>query len=858
MSISSLAPRVPTRDVLTRSEAEGRAARISDVAYVLHFDLLAKESTYRATAQLDFALSDTTPSLFIDHRGATIERLVVNGQEVAPRRDGDRLILESALLAPRMSLVMDYSNGYDEGGDGLHHFIDPEDGTEYLYSNLQPFSAHRLFPCFDQPDLKATYLVTVDAPAGWTVISNEEETSNESLADGRIRHRFGHTPPFSTYLFALLAGPFRHVHSTRADGTRLGLYCRDSLWPYLEADAGELFQLTGQGFDFFIELFDQPFPFTKYDQLFVPEFNAGAMENVGAVTFSEVYVFRDPATEAQRQTRAEVILHELAHMWFGDLVTMRWWDDLWLNESFASYISFLALTEATRFKGAWKAFARQLKRWAYRQDQLPTTHPIAGTARDTDAALMDFDGITYGKGASVLKQLVATIERDALRAGMRTYFRRHAWGNATLGDFLAALEDASGLQLAEWARLWLRTPSLNTIAADWQAQDGQLTTLRLIQTAPADHPTLRPHRLSVGLLTDSVAGIEVDSIDATIAGAEQDIPAVRGRPRPALVFPNLDDHAYAKIALDKVSLDFARLRVTDIADPLTRELLWGSLWEMVRDGGLASTDYLATVRERISQEPDAELVEALLERVQATLRWYVPEKWREREAGAIARVCLDQAFDSAGDARITWLRAAIATSATATQLAPLLALADADGADGPVLDQRMRWDVAVKAVAFGVSDGEARIATESTRDPSDRGQRTLIRARSAAPTAQAKEEAWERMTGPGYGSFHLTRAAMEGFAWPSQSDLLAAYRGPFFDGLRHIYATHDHPFAIAFLTFLFPSQIPDEDAAARARRLLSELATDEVLLRRELTEALDDVERALRVRAVAEQSTGSD
>ncbi|MBA2571249.1 MAG: aminopeptidase N [Chloroflexi bacterium] len=841
--------------MLTQDEATARVARVGDVSYDLAFDLRAGDSLYGGDCTIAFSLDGTTEPLFLDFRGGSISSLSVNGRAVDVERDAERIDLVPSLLESRMTVRIRYENEFDTTGDGFHRFIDPEDGLEYAYSNFQPFSAHRLFPCFDQPDIKATYGLVVDAPADWLVVSAEREVGSEPLADGRLRHRFARTPAFSTYLLALVVGPFHVIRTTRPDGIELGLMCRRSMARYLEPDAAEILEVTGQGFDFFAGLFGTPYPFAKYDQLFVPEFNVGAMENVGAVTFTENFIFRDPPTDSQRQTRAEVVLHELAHMWFGNLVTMRWWNDLWLNESFASYVSYLALTEATRFRGAWKAFATQLKRWAYRQDQLVTTHPISGEAPDTDSAFLNFDGITYGKGASVLKQLVATIGRDGFAEGMRTYFRRHAWGNATLADFLSALESGSGRELGSWAHLWLETASLNTIAARWDAADGRIERLELHQTAPPDHPTLRPHSLQVGLVTEAQGRLGVEAIPASVSTQRTDVPQAKGRPRPVLVFPNHDDHAYAKVQLDPVSLDFVRRRVTSIEDPLLRELLWMSLWEMVRDGTLPSTEYLAIVRARIPAEPDAELLAAVLERTQATLRWYVPERMRERESTSIVRLALEALPRAAGaDPRIIWRRAAIAAAASAFDLAPLLAMADdlADQDENAGFDQRMRWDLAVKAVAHSVSGAQDRVDAESVRDPSDRGQRAVIRAAAARPDPTSKAEAWRRIQAEGFGSFHLTRAAMEGFLWPSQAPILAQYGERFFDEVRGIFETRDRSFATAYAELLFPSHVPDPSLVTRARALLEELRTDETLLRRVLHETVDDLERALRVRAVAE------
>ncbi len=574
------------------------------MAYTLEIELGAGRRTYGGTARLRFPVTGAG-DLFLDFRGGEVTRLIVNGRAVTPERPGHRIHLPGDLLRATTEVEVAYENEYDHGGDGFHHFTDPEDGEEYAYSNFEPFEAHRLFPCFDQPDLKGTYAVTVRAPADWAIIANAPARSVVPVGDGRREHLFAPTPPISSYLVAVIAGPFAGVH-TRHRGTPLGIWTRRSLARFMDAD--EVFEVTRQGLDFFAALFDHPFPFAKYDQVFVPEFNSGAMENVGAVTFSEHYVYRDPPTATQRLMRAETALHELAHMWFGDLATMRWWDDLWLNESFATYVSNLALAEATRFDGAWRAFHADMKRWGYQADARSTTHPVSGVVPDTDATFYNFDGITYGKGASVIKQLVAEIGPEAFRAGLRTYFRRHAWGNATLADFLAALEEGAGRPLHDWSRRWLETASLNTIEATWTSRDGLVERLQLTQDAPEDHPTLRPHALELALVRAAGDGpAEVDVVPARLEGAEAWIEAAAGRPAPDLVFPNHGDHGYARVLLDPASLAAVPRVLGQIDDPLLRQLLWGTLWEMIRSARYSSLAFLELVRDppaRGARRPD--------------------------------------------------------------------------------------------------------------------------------------------------------------------------------------------------------------------------------------------------------------
>ena len=851
--IATLPGQAAARDVLTQAEAATRAQRVARAAYEIELDLVAGQSTYRGDVTLRFGVSGEGP-LFLDFRGREIELLEVNGREIEPEWTGFRLTLPANVVRGEMVVRVRYLNDYDVTGDGFHRFVDPEDGAEYVYTNFEPYEAHRLYPCFDQPDIKATYRFTVTAPDAWMVFGNSPVAEETSTSDGRIRHRFDQTEVFSTYLTALACGPF--VVRRRQHGSLdLGLHARRSLQKYLDEQAQEILELTGQGMDFYAALFDQPYPFSKYDQVFVPEYNSGAMENVGCVTYNESYLFRDMATDTQHLDRAETFLHELAHMWFGNLVTMRWWDDLWLNESFATYISYLCMTSATRFTNAWKVFNADIKRWAYMTDQLPTTHPIAGSAADTEIAFLNFDGITYGKGASVLKQLVKYMGADTFREGLRLYFRRHAWGNATLTEFLRCLEEAGNMSLSEWARLWLQTASLNTLAARWSAAEGKITDFAIDQTAPAEYPTLRPHALEIGFGHDSGGTLHFTSVPASITGAHTPVRAAVGISEAEIVFPNYGDHAYTKIELDRRTVDYARGGLARVDDDLTRNMLWASLWEMVRDRQLKSTEYLAICRAQLAQERDQDIREFVLERVGLAISRFVPETRRLEEA----HLWFELAIKSLGaaseeDERIAWARSAIRAAASAADVARLVAITDGkEDAGGFEFDQEMRWAITIKAIAFGLADGDRLLDEQSRLDPSDRGRRAVLQAQASRPTEAAKRETWRRINAEGYGSFHLTRAAMAGFLWPHQQDLLVPYVDSFFGQLREIFETRDHPFARAYILSLYPAHNADPRVLEQSRRLISQLDGSLPTLSRQLREAADELDRQIQVRRFAEQ-----
>ncbi len=847
------------RDVLSQDEAIARARLVSDISYEIHLDLTAGASTYRGDVTVHFAYvaSGGDDGVFLDHRGGGIERLEVNGEELEPPSGEYRIPLPASALREQNVVRVRYEHEYDHTGDGFHQFVDPEDGDEYLYSNFEPYNAHRLFPCFDQPDLKASYDLTVDAPAEWELIANGPELEREALEDGRLRRRYAPAERFSTYLFALIAGPY-HVVRDEHRGVPLGFYCRRSLVRHLDAD--ELFEVTKQGLDFFGEFFDYAYPFGKYDQIFVPEFNFGAMENIGAVTHSERMVFRDPPTDNQRLGRAEVLLHEMAHMWFGNLVTMRWWNDLWLNESFATYMAYLALVEATRFQTAWQAFNSGMKAWAYRQDQLVTTHPIAGQVRDTDETFLNFDGITYGKGAAVLKQLVAAVGMDGFREGMRIYFRRHAFGNTTLAEFLDAIGEGAGRDLHGWAALWLETASLNTLAASWEVEDGRLASLSIGQTAPEDYPTLRPHQLDLALVGEGDDGggePAIETLPVSVEGVSTVVEAAAGRAAPQLVMPNHNDHAFVKVALDDRSLDYVSEHLERVGDPLLRQLIGQALWNMVRDQQLRSTDYLPLVASKLANEADTELIESALQTAVAAIARYVPADQRDEQARRFAEVCWEAlqalpADAASNDLRIIWARTLIGVSITPEDIERVIRLADGElSAPGLTIDQEMRWDIAARAIAHGVAGAEARVEAERERDPSDRGERAAIRASVATPTAEAKAEAWERIHGEGYGSLHLTAAAMSGFHWNVQRELLDPWAWEFFERAPEVFAERQNEFTRAWFANLFPHFRIEQAVLDRSRELLEEIGDGLPLLARSLREANDDLERAIRCREFA-------
>ncbi len=846
-------------NVLTEAEARERAGRISDVEYALALSLIKGSPTYKGTLRVRFNLADPRAGVFLDCTSRSIDSVAVNGAVVEARRERNRLYLDGSDLAESNVVDIAYTNEYDHIGAGLHQFVDPEDGEEYLYTHFEPYDAHRLLPCFDQPDIKASLDLTVTAPSEWEVAANYPVLSSSDAGDGRTTHVFSKTPRISTYLFAFIAGPYQTFSDTWSDAeskTALRVLCRGSIAPHFDPD--EFFQITRDGLTFFSEFFDFRYPFDKYDQVFVPEFNMGAMENVGCITFSERMIFRDPPTEIQRLNRAEVVLHEMAHMWFGDLVTMRWWNDLWLNESFATYMAYLAMERATRWSGsAWSAFHARMKAWAYEQDQLPTTHPIAGEVPDTDATFLNFDGITYGKGAAVLKQLVAFIGADGFRDGMRDYFRTHAWGNTTLADFLAALERGSGRELGRWSEAWLESAGVNTISPYWDVAEGVVNSFTIQQSAPAEHPTLRPHRTEIAIYDRSTDGPQLRVAQPVdIGGATTVIEELSGAPVPSAVFPNHDDHAFAKIALDAHSLEFVREELDRFPDGFQRLLLWHTLWDMVRDQQFSARAYAALAVDKLSSERTLEIAQTVAYNALHAIGAYLPDDLRLESAAELCGFARGQLFATANpDFRIMWSRVMIGAAQRVDLITEALRLVDdGSGIDGYELDQDMRWSLIAKATAYGIEGGYERLESELARDGSDRGRRAAEQIRASRPDPDVKSTAWSRYQEDAETSLQMLTASMHGFWWKPQAELLAPYVNRFFDEIQTVFNRKDKEYASRFFGALYPGQMePSDQIIERSQALLDELDAEQTVLARQLREAVDEATRARACRVFAKR-----
>lgn len=845
---------------LTRAEARERADLIAVDSYDVALDLTTGETVFGSTTTVKFTAAPGS-STFIDAVTQTVHSVTLNGRELDPAEVSDGVRIQLPDLAEHNELTVVADAPYMNTGEGLHRFVDPVDGEVYLYTQFEVPDSRRMFAVFEQPDLKATFRFSVTAPSHWDIVSNSPtplpvETSPAADGGARSVWEFSPTPRLSSYVTALIAGPYQSVRSdvTSSDGrvVPLGVFARKSLMQYLDAD--NIFELTRQGFEFFEAQFGCPYPFEKYDQLFVPEFNAGAMENAGAVTILEGYVFRGKVPEAQVERRAITVLHELAHMWFGDLVTMRWWNDLWLNESFAEYMSHLAAVENTKFQSAWTTFASVEKSWAYRQDQLPTTHPIFAEINDLQDVEVNFDGITYAKGASVLRQLVAWVGPEQFMAGVREYFAKHSWQNTELGDLMVELEKASGRDLDQWGRLWLETAGVNSLKPELTVDaDGTITSFAILQSAVEDQPTLRPHRLAVGFYDVTAEGKleRVHREELDVDGERTDVPELAGLRRPDLVLLNDDDLAYAKVRLDEKSLATAKSHLKDFRESLPRTLVWGSAWDAARDGESPARGYVDLILANIASESDSSVILVQLRQLATALTFYVAEEHREAASVAAGDRLWDLASTVPGgsDAQLQFIKSYALLARSGAQLDNVAGLlAGSVTLDGLTVDQDLRWEL-VASLVVGGRMGQEQIDAELERDNTSSGQNAAALATAAIPTAEAKAAAWESIVVKGDVSNALQGSAVAGFTRVLDTALLEPYAEKYFAAVPGIVAERTFALAQQIVVGLYPAQLTTQATVDRTDEFLASLPEDSAALRRMMLENRDGVARALRARA---------
>ena len=832
---------------LTREEARTRASVISTESYDVELDLtLDSSERFGSVTTIRFSATPGA-STFADLVDAEISSITLNGEPVDVSAYSDSRIALTG-LAEQNELRVEATCRYSHSGEGLHRFVDPADGKVYLYTQFEVPDARRVFTTFEQPDLKATFDFHVTASADWAVVSNTATPEPVAAGDGTATWHFPTTEVMSTYITALVAGHYVSVHDTYSGAfgdIPLGIYCRQSLVEHLDSD--DIFTITKQGFGFFESAFQMGYPFGKYDQLFVPEYNMGAMENAGCVTFRDEMIFRSRQTVAAYESRANTILHEMAHMWFGDLVTMKWWDDLWLNESFAEFAASHASANATRFTDAWTTFANQRKNWAYRQDQLPSTHPIAADNYDLHAVEANFDGITYAKGASALKQLVAWVGEDDFFAGLRSYFTKHAFGNTELGDLLDELEAASGRELRSWAAEWLQTSGVNTLQAafDTETVDGieTFTSFAVEQSASDAHPTLRRHRIAIGLYSlREEKLVRTHRVETDIEGASTDIPDLVGQPRPDLVLLNDDDLTYAKIRLDEQSFGTLVQHIAAFEDSLPRALCWSAAWDMTRDAELPSSDFVSLVLAGVGTESDLTAVASLLRQGLSAVNLYTPpaQQATVRTQWEDGLAALVDAAEPGSDHQLALVRAYSAAATTPERLRDLL-----DGAlPGLAVDTDLRWTLVTALARIGAAD-EAEIAAELARDNTISGQERAAAARAIRPNADAKAAAWQAVAVDASTPNETRRQTAVAFQVTGQADVLAPYVERYLDMADTIIEDQGVWIGQVALIHLFPIANPSVATLERVDAWLAS-TTAGPAAKRYVAEGRDDLARSLR------------
>ena len=836
---------------LTRVEAQERAANLRVESYLVELDLSDDPKTFGSKTTVRFS-AKAGSSTFIDAITDSVQTITLNGQSLDPKTHSDNIRIELPELAESNLLVVEARGKYSNSGEGLHRFVDPVDNEVYLYTQFEVPDSRRMFAVFEQPDLKATYEFQITANANWQVISNSTTPAPESLGNGKALWKFAPTPRMSSYITALIAGPYKvwTDELTSSDGRKipLGVFCRGSLAQYMDADY--IFEKTKAGFEFFEKLFDYPYPFEKYDQLWVPDFNAGAMENAGAVTFTENYVFRSAVTDATRERRVVTILHELAHMWFGDLVTMRWWNDLWLNESFAEYVSTLATAETSEWKEAWTTFAALEKNWAYRQDQLPSTHPIVATINDLEDVQVNFDGITYAKGASVLKQLVAWVGRDAFFKGVASYFKKHQWKNTELTDLLVELEKESGRELTSWSKLWLETAGVNTLKPKIETKDGTITSFVIEQTPQEGHAYLRPHRMGVGLFNLQDGKLKrVESIELDVAGKETKVDQLIGKNLPDLVLLNDGDLAYAKIRLDDASRKVALANLSGIEDSLARTLVWTAAWDATRDGETPASEFVKLVLGHIAAETESTTVTTLLRQLVTTGVLYVRESNREQTLSEIASGLMEltEAAKPGSDNQLQFAKFVPQFARTDQQLDWLEAvLSGSKKIAGLEVDQDLRWEL-LTGLVIGDRAGEAEIAKELECDNTANGQKFAAACRAAIPTEAAKQATWHSLTETEDYSNTLVNSASLAFGRVNDLALLKPFADKYHEVALKIWNSRTYHIAAYLLTNLYPVQLANQELAEKSKALIEKAEIKEKpALRRILVENLAGLERGLK------------
>jgi len=831
-----------SKEVLTREFAIKRKEQIGDIKYDLFLRFELKSKKYSGNCKITFDLKKIGDVVL--ESISDVKKILINGNPARYDKGKFVITLNEGLNLGENVVEIDYEADYDHTGDGLHQFIDPEDDNEYIYSNFEPYVAHRMLPCFDQPDLKGCFKLTVQAPKEWKVISNEIGEEKEEGEKKIVS--FTETKKLSTYLFHVCLGNYDYVEDSH-NGMSMKIYFRRSMKSYVPVK--DMFKVTKQSLDFYSEFFDYPYPFRKYDQIFVPEFNSGAMENPGAITFSEHYLVRHKPTKTNRSNLANTLIHEMAHMWFGDLVTMKWWDDLWLNESFADFMSYLAMVKVTEFDDAWENFNLR-KNWAYYQDQLITTHPIFADAEDTDIAFSNFDGISYSKGASVLKQLMFYIGEEDFKKGIRNYFKKYEWENTEFGDFLECLEISSGKDLRKWFDEWAKTTGVNSLNIDFNVSEEKIKDLKLIQGPSKDNGILRKHQTNVAFFYKNENNDLVPKIvkKITYQGNSTNLNDLEiPKENFGFSFLNYGDHDYIKDSLDEKSMECIFENISNIKDDLTKQMIYNSLTQMVRDANLDPKKLLDLILENISKENKLLLLGALLLKLKSTLTHYVNDEDYDTYSNKFFDLALRMLNEEKDpEKKNIWFNL-LTFSSTGKNEEKTNVLIDILEErirfENFEFDQDKRWGIVIKLNSFGHSKAKDFLEKEKERDKSDRGEKMAAAAKSSA--LGNKKEFWELYISGEGKSLDYVRDAMAGFYHINQKEDLREYIDIFFRDIKKVFDKQDKVYAKTFITYLFPSIYGEEEILEKAKKYLE--TVEDKLLKKSMLEEIDNLERKLKV-----------
>ena len=843
---------------ITRAEAVSRFEVVANPKYTVALTIDGTGDTYSCVASINFDAKNGAET-WLDLISPLVDSIWLNGTELKVSEVFDGTRIKLANLKEKNSVQVKANCSYMNTGEGLHRHIDPVDNEVYIYTQFEVADSRRVFPVFEQPDIKGTLALTVSAPTKWTLISNSPTPANVKVTEEMSTWSFAITPTMSSYLYALCAGPYfkkTDIYKGKFGSYPLAVFVRPSLAEFLDHE--EIFEITKQGFAWFEEKFQVGYPFPKYDQIFVPEFNAGAMENVGCVTFRDEYIFRSRTTRTAYETRANTILHEMAHMWFGDLVTMKWWNDLWLNESFAEWAAHWASTGATKYNEAWTLFHVQRKAWAYRQDQLPSTHPIAANMPDLDSVYENFDGITYAKGASALRQLVAWVGEENFLKGLKAYFDKHAWKNTELTDLLSELSISSGRDLESWTKLWLQSSGATLLRPQIQTDANNLITNATIQQEPPSAPpglppVLRPHRLVVGTYEkQGTKLVRTNRFEIDVEGKETKVNELIGLKRPALILVNDDDLTYAKIRLDDVSLDTATKEIASIESSLSRALIWGAVWDMVRDGEVGTGKYLDLVLAGLAAETDIGLVQQVLMQCRSAIDVYADRKnripYNTKFADGLQSLLAKS--ENGSDRQLALVRSFSAVAITDLQINRVAEILDGkEKIQGLNIDTDLRWTLLRRLVVMGKRDLAA-IEEELKRDDTAMGREHAAGAKAAIPTLEAKQIAWTLVTTNESLPNSEIHAALAGLSYIDHAEIMKNFIDKYFESVATLWNSRTHEIGQSLVTGLFPSSNITQEVIEKSDKFLAENKDLAVGARRIIIEQRDALARALRAQEV--------